>query len=108
MTAVLINAPLYVENGSDRFPLEPEQSWKREGSCLGLGSKANKIFFPEKGASAREAKVICSTCPVLEQCRDYALNGREKFGVWGGMNEKDRKNYKRKMQREAAKKRGNK
>lgn len=49
------------------------------------------IFFPSKGGSALDAKAICRACPVLEQCQAYALEHREKFGVWGGLSEHDRR-----------------
>lgn len=48
-------------------------------------------FFPEKGGSTRQAVAICRRCPVREQCLDYALEHGERFGIWGGVSERDRR-----------------
>ena len=55
------------------------------------------IFFPEKGGSTREAKRICDGCEVRSECLDYALANDERFGIWGGLSERER----RKLRREA-------
>lgn len=49
-------------------------------------------FYPERSdrASVAKAKALCLTCPVLAQCRDYALSIDERHGVWGGLTELDR------------------
>jgi plasmid maintenance system antidote protein VapI len=52
-------------------------------------------FFPEKGGSTRDAKKICLGCEVRSQCLAYALNHDERFGIWGGFSERER----RRMQR---------
>ena len=54
-----------------------------------------EIFFPEKGGSSREAKRICSECPVRIECLNYALRRDERYGVWGGMSERERRRLKR-------------
>jgi WhiB family transcriptional regulator, redox-sensing transcriptional regulator len=48
-------------------------------------------FFPEKGGSTREAKDICTRCPVQVECLDYALGNNEGYGIWGGVSERDRR-----------------
>jgi WhiB family redox-sensing transcriptional regulator len=53
------------------------------------------VFFPEKGGSSREAKRICSECPVRIECLNYALRRDERYGVWGGMSERERRRLKR-------------
>ena len=40
---------------------------------------------------AANAKAICATCPVIEQCREYALRAQEPYGIWGGMTEEERR-----------------
>lgn len=77
-------------------PLEPTADWKKKGNCFGLGTKADGVFFPEQGRSTREAKMICDGCPVLTECLNYALDRNEKFGVWGGTTERDRRSIRRK------------
>src|SRR5438874_5929158 len=54
-----------------------------------------EIFFPEKGGSSREAKRICAECPVRIECLNYALRRDERYGVWGGMSERERRRLKR-------------
>lgn len=50
-----------------------------------------EIFFPEKGGSSKEAKQLCSTCDNLSLCLEYALAHRERFGIWGGSSERERR-----------------
>jgi WhiB family redox-sensing transcriptional regulator len=52
-------------------------------------------FFPEKGGSTREAKRICSRCEVKTECLEYALGHDERFGIWGGLSERERRRVKR-------------
>ena len=40
---------------------------------------------------AANAKALCATCPVIEQCRSYALAAQEPYGIWGGMTEEERR-----------------
>ena len=48
-------------------------------------------WFPEKGSSTRMAKAICSRCPVRADCLSEALANGERFGVWGGLSERERR-----------------
>ena len=50
-----------------------------------------ELFFPEKGGSVREAKAVCAPCPVRAQCLAHALAHDERFGVWGGLSEPERR-----------------
>lgn len=50
-----------------------------------------EIFFPEKGGSTREAKQVCAACFVAAECLDYALTMGERFGIWGGLSERERR-----------------
>ena len=59
--------------------------WQLRGSCRGIDPS---IFFPAAGRRARDemrAKAVCEVCPVLMQCRQYALDAAEPYGIWGGM-----------------------
>lgn len=62
------------------------------------------LFFPERGESSREAKQVCLSCPVRLECLEYALANGEKFGVWGGKSDKERRRLRRqrRIQRGAA------
>ena len=54
-----------------------------------------EAFFPEKGGSTREAKKVCQSCHVRSECLDYALANDERFGIWGGMSERERRRLKK-------------
>ena len=66
--------------------------WMLEARCLDADPEA---FFPEKGGSTREAKRICAICPVQQECLSHALDNDERFGIWGGMSERERRRLKR-------------
>ncbi len=69
-----------------------DRAWMLEATCLDADPEA---FFPEKGGSTREAKRICGACPVRSDCLDYALTHEERFGIWGGLSERERRRAKR-------------
>src|SRR2546429_7350062 len=66
--------------------------WQERARCR---EHDPEVFFPEKGGSSREAKRICSECPVRIECLNYALRRDERYGVWGGMSERERRRLKR-------------
>ena len=63
-------------------------SWKQKANCLGIDPD---LFFPERGVSSAQAKSVCRGCVVKEECLEYALQNGEKFGIWGGMSERERR-----------------
>lgn len=67
--------------------------WSDEAACKGTDTEA---FFPEKGGSVRDAKRVCGGCAVKAACLEYALENGERFGVWGGLSEPERRKLKRK------------
>ncbi|GEE03712.1 transcriptional regulator WhiB [Gordonia spumicola] len=69
-----------------------EDEWQDRALCAQTDPEA---FFPEKGGSTREAKRICSGCEVKADCLEYALHNDERFGIWGGMSERERRRLKR-------------
>lgn len=71
---------------TDTFPM-PDLAWQEEALCAQTGGD---FFFPEPGSSVREAKRICGLCPIRATCLEYALSHDMRFGVWGGMSEKER------------------
>ena len=71
-------------------PDDPE--WQEKALCAQTDPEA---FFPEKGGSTREAKRICLGCEVRDACLDYALAHDERFGIWGGLSERERRRLKR-------------
>jgi WhiB family transcriptional regulator, redox-sensing transcriptional regulator len=68
------------------------QPWYERAACL---EKDADCFFPEKGGSTRAAKRICQTCTVQTECLEYALANDERFGIWGGLSERERRRLKR-------------
>ena len=67
-------------------------SWRDLAVCAETDPEA---FFPEKGGSTREAKRVCRGCEVRAECLEYALDHGERFGIWGGMSERERRRLKR-------------
>ncbi|MET0590251.1 MAG: WhiB family transcriptional regulator [Naasia sp.] len=63
-------------------------AWQADSLCAQTDPEA---FFPEKGGSTREAKKICTSCEVKTQCLEYALQNDERFGIWGGLSERERR-----------------
>jgi WhiB family transcriptional regulator, redox-sensing transcriptional regulator len=78
--------------GSDFYPGSPE--WQERALCAQTDPEA---FFPEKGGSTREAKKICLSCDVRDRCLEYALQHDERFGIWGGLSERERRRLKRQV-----------
>ncbi|MHB8506550.1 MAG: WhiB family transcriptional regulator [Acidimicrobiales bacterium] len=69
-----------------------DRSWQRRANCMGVDPD---LFFPERGASTREAKEVCRGCVVREDCLEYAIVHSEKFGIWGGLSERERRRIRR-------------
>lgn len=69
-----------------------DRQWQSQANCLGVDPD---LFFPERGASTREAKGVCRACVVQEDCLQYALVNGEKFGIWGGLSERERRRLRR-------------
>jgi len=68
------------------------ERWQDRSNCLGVDPD---LFFPERGASTREAKAVCRSCEVRVDCLEYALAHGEKFGIWGGLSERERRRVRR-------------
>ena len=69
-----------------------DHGWQTRANCMGVDPD---LFFPERGASTREAKEVCRGCVVRDDCLEYALDNGEKFGIWGGMSERERRRLRR-------------
>jgi WhiB family redox-sensing transcriptional regulator len=70
----------------------PDLSWQEQALCAQTGAE---FFFPEPGSSVRDAKRICGLCEMRPACLQYALANDERFGVWGGLSEKERLSLRR-------------
>jgi WhiB family redox-sensing transcriptional regulator len=62
--------------------------WQDDGLCKESDPEA---FFPEKGGSTKQAKAVCKRCPITEECLQYALENNERYGIWGGQSEHQRR-----------------
>lgn len=69
-----------------------EQPWTELANCRGCDPA---LFFPGQGESTRDAKAVCAACEVRRECLDYALRSGEKFGIWGGKSERERRRIRR-------------
>ncbi len=87
---------LLVEDGVDAMEGviegEEELSWQERALCAQTDPES---FFPEKGGSTREAKKVCFSCEVRDECLEYALANDERFGIWGGLSERERRRLKK-------------
>lgn len=70
---------------------ESEMHWQSYANCLNAPDKS--VFFPTTGENLklRAAQAICDSCLVKDECLEYAVNHNERFGVWGGKSERERR-----------------
>ncbi|WP_313815117.1 WhiB family transcriptional regulator [Citricoccus sp.] len=73
---------------ADPLDVDGELAWQVDALCAQTDPEA---FFPEKGGSTRDAKKVCSACTVRSECLEYALGNDERFGIWGGLSERERR-----------------
>lgn len=69
------------------------------GACRGSDPD---VFFPDRGESLEPAKQLCGQCAVRDECLEYALDNGERFGVWGGTSERERRRIRRQRRIAAA------
>ena len=74
------------------LPDAPADDWQARALCAQTDPDQ---FFPEKGGSNRSAKRVCQSCDVRAECLEYALAHDERFGIWGGLSERERRRLKR-------------
>lgn len=88
--------------------LDPDEThWRELASCR---DHTDNLFFPvgETGTAVRAiamAKAVCRDCPVGLDCLNYAVSTGQRFGIWGGMDENERRHLRRRWvasQRSAA------
>ena len=73
---------------------EMDTTWMGRAVCA---DHPADVFFPDQGENdvAQQAKAICATCPVRVACLDYAVVTNQRFGIWGGLTEKQRRPFRR-------------
>ena len=97
--ASFLDRPDTGQDGATVLPLfgtasddDGTMGWQERALCAQTDPEA---FFPEKGGSTREAKRVCTGCEVRAECLEYALANDERFGIWGGLSERERRKLKR-------------
>jgi WhiB family redox-sensing transcriptional regulator len=73
-------------------PITEERPWAAFAVCR---DKDPDIFFPLTITGEQDAIRVCEGCPVSFDCLEFALEARIRFGIWGGMTEKERRNLQR-------------
>lgn len=71
-----------------------DEPWLADALCV-LEAVSAEVFYPERGESVRPAQDVCRRCKVRGDCLEYALRANEKFGVWGGASERERRRIRR-------------
>ena len=69
--------------------------WQGRGLCIG---EDPDLFFPSHGDPGAQARGICAACPVRDDCLSYASDADE-LGIWGGLDQEERRNLKRRQRR---------
>ena len=69
-----------------------DQPWRIDAICAQTDPES---FYPEKSGSTRDAKAVCASCTVSAECLDYAIDNDERFGIWGGLSERERRQIKK-------------
>lgn len=72
------------------------RTWAGQALCAGADPE---LFFPSGDDPAVEARRICAACAVSSQCLAYAVTAEEPFGVWGGLDPRERQRLRRQLQR---------
>lgn len=71
--------------------------WRQKAACL---DEDPELFFPDGTTGAafdqiQRAKAVCRRCPVIRECLQWALDHNQEAGIWGGLNEEERRNIRR-------------
>ena len=74
-------------------------AWRLQANCVGVEPE---LFFPERGRSTAEAKAVCAGCVVRDECLEWALDTHERFGIWGGTSERERRVLRRRRRTSVA------
>lgn len=80
-----------------RDPLKAA-AWMDRAACRGLPVS---IFFPSSDEDSADGIAVCARCPVRAECLEYASG--EKYGIWGGASERERRAHHRRLRRDRAK-----
>jgi WhiB family transcriptional regulator, redox-sensing transcriptional regulator len=88
-----------------RFKHDPAQmAWVERARCIG---EDPELFFPVGSTrpalqQVREAKAICRDCAVRDICLEWSLSTYQDAGVWGGLDEEERRAIRRQRRRDGS------
>lgn len=74
--------------------VEEWKDWIQDGNCVVLGLDTS-IFFEGDIENTQQARRCCFACPTQKQCAEYAIVTRENYGIWGGLDFKQRRAIRR-------------
>ena len=80
------------EGAVESVPMAVRLDWKQKAACRDLDTS---MFFPDTEEEAAAAKSVCAGCPVREACLAFALDTRQHDGIWGGLDENERRRVRR-------------
>lgn len=75
---------------------DPARKWAADALCAGTDPE---LFFPAGDKPGMEARCVCASCPVRENCLAYAIIAEEPFGIWGGLDTNERQGIRRELKR---------
>lgn len=79
---------VFVERAQALPDDDTPHAWMSQGNCRQYDPST---FFPSDGVGVDRARAICKTCPVIDNCLEYALDEHIEHGVWGGCSERERR-----------------
>lgn len=71
--------------------VQEDQPWAEYALCAQADPEA---WHPKKGVPSPKAKATCALCPVRQPCLEYALRTDQRWGIWGGLSERERRGLK--------------
>ncbi|MFE6354334.1 WhiB family transcriptional regulator [Streptomyces rochei] len=74
-----------------------DQHWRQQAACAGMDPRAFFSIGHHARAQVNAARRVCATCPVRQQCADFAIGVGEANGVWGGMSQKQLRERRRRF-----------
>jgi WhiB family redox-sensing transcriptional regulator len=80
---------------TETFATHDRDQWRLDADCRDLDTAT---FFPETADAVAVAIAICAGCPVRDACREFALVTRQDDGIWGGLDENERRRARRRRQ----------
>lgn len=71
--------------------------WLARAACAGMDTRAFFSSGNHARAQVFAAKRVCQSCPVKQDCANYAIDTGERFGVWGGMSQQELRKKRRRF-----------